>query len=115
MCAPKVAPSPSCLPKGVGGNKASSETSIITILVVVETHATCLMKSDRSPQNSSQLRARIFTLVVSLSFEHHAGGSMILVGSTLFYREKTLGVARGLQPLFPFLQPHERTCGSTAI
>ncbi|GFV06829.1 transposase [Trichonephila clavipes] len=30
-------------------------------------------------------------------------------------RENTLGVVRGHPPLFPFHQPRERTCGSTAI
>ncbi|GFX17811.1 uncharacterized protein TNCV_2292601 [Trichonephila clavipes] len=46
------------------------------------TNATSPTKSDRGPRNSSRLRARIFTSVVSLSFEHHAGDSTILLGST---------------------------------
>ncbi|GFV98620.1 uncharacterized protein TNCV_1453061 [Trichonephila clavipes] len=58
---------------------------------VVVTDATCLMKSDRGPRNSSRLRARIVTPVVSLSFEHHAGDSTILLGSTPIYREQTRG------------------------
>ncbi|GFU64937.1 uncharacterized protein TNCV_785881 [Trichonephila clavipes] len=41
--------------------------------VVSVTNAACLTKSDRDPRNSLRLRARIFTPVVSLSFEHHAG------------------------------------------
>ncbi|GFX34775.1 transposable element Tcb1 transposase [Trichonephila clavipes] len=38
-----------------------------------------------------------------------------LLHSTTISRENTLGVVRGFPHLFPFQQPHERTCGSTAI
>ncbi|GFS95113.1 uncharacterized protein TNCV_2704681 [Trichonephila clavipes] len=37
------------------------------------------------------------TPVVSLSFEHHAGDSTILLGSTQILRENNLEVVRGLQ------------------
>ncbi|GFU50868.1 hypothetical protein TNCV_4460781 [Trichonephila clavipes] len=47
-----------------------SEICQITCCVVVVTNATCLTKSDQGPRSSSPLRARIFTPVVSLSFEH---------------------------------------------
>ncbi|GFU85059.1 hypothetical protein TNCV_1553221 [Trichonephila clavipes] len=50
------------------------------------------------------------TPVVSLSFEHHAGDSTIWLGSNPILR-----VVRGIPPVFPFHQPHEWTCGSTAI
>ncbi|GFU57784.1 hypothetical protein TNCV_1281331 [Trichonephila clavipes] len=61
----------------------------------VVTNATCLTKSDQGPRNSSWLRARIFTPVVSLCFEHHAGYSMILLGSTLSLRENNLREGQG--------------------
>ncbi|GFU06034.1 hypothetical protein TNCV_3395521 [Trichonephila clavipes] len=60
-------------------------------------------------------KGKIFTLAVIFSFEHNAGGSTIWLGSTPILRENTLGVAKSLPPLWPFHQPHERTCGSTAI
>ncbi|GFT19179.1 hypothetical protein TNCV_303101 [Trichonephila clavipes] len=53
--------------------------------------------------------------VVSRSFEHHACDRTILLSFTPIWTENTLGVFRGLSPLFPFQQPHERACGSTVI
>ncbi|GFU14633.1 cytochrome P450 2J5 [Trichonephila clavipes] len=50
------------------------------------------------------------TPVVSRSFEHDTGDSTIWLGSTPILRENTLEVVRGLPPLFPCHQPHERTC-----
>ncbi|GFV02355.1 uncharacterized protein TNCV_1022831 [Trichonephila clavipes] len=44
---------------------------------VVVTNATCLTKSDRGLRNLSRLGARIFTPVVSLSFDQHAGDSTV--------------------------------------
>ncbi|GFW32046.1 hypothetical protein TNCV_2600721 [Trichonephila clavipes] len=55
----------------------------------------------------------VFTPVVSLSFEHHASDTTIFLGFTPVLTENILGVVRGLPPLFPFHQPHERD--STAI
>ncbi|GFX46787.1 hypothetical protein TNCV_4039351 [Trichonephila clavipes] len=53
--------------------------------------------------------------VVSRSFESHASNNTIWLGSTPILWDNTLGGVRGLPPLFPFYQPHERTCGSMAI
>ncbi|GFU86262.1 uncharacterized protein TNCV_369181 [Trichonephila clavipes] len=53
--------------------------------------------------------------VISSSIEHQSGDNTICLGFTPILRENTLGVVRGLPPLFPFYQPHERTCDSTAI
>ncbi|GFX70066.1 hypothetical protein TNCV_4615041 [Trichonephila clavipes] len=65
-------------------------------------NATCLTKLDRGPTNSSRLRARIFTPVVSLSFEHYTGDSTILFGSTLNLKRENPGGGQGLSPFFPF-------------
>ncbi|GFT92507.1 hypothetical protein TNCV_1480301 [Trichonephila clavipes] len=46
-------------------------------VVVVVTNVTCLMNSYRGLRNSSRLRARMFTPVDRLSFEHHASGRTI--------------------------------------
>ncbi|GFU70325.1 hypothetical protein TNCV_2106641 [Trichonephila clavipes] len=70
--------------------------------------------SDRDPRNSSRQGAR-FTPVVYRSFEHHLGDSVIWLGSTPILRENHLTMVRSLLPLTHFHQPHERTCGSTAI
>ncbi|GFW96606.1 hypothetical protein TNCV_2846631 [Trichonephila clavipes] len=70
--------------------------------------------SDRGPRNSSRQRAGC-TPVVSRRFQHHTGDSTIRLGSTPILRENTLEVVRDLPPLFPFDQPHERTCGSMDI
>ncbi|GFT33696.1 hypothetical protein TNCV_4382241 [Trichonephila clavipes] len=70
--------------------------------------------SDQGSRNSSRQRSRCKP-VVSCSFEHHAGDRTFWLGSKPVLRENTLGVVRGLPPLFPFCQPHERTGGSTAI
>ncbi|GFW82770.1 hypothetical protein TNCV_3493401 [Trichonephila clavipes] len=75
------------------------------------------MVSDQGPQDSlgsRNLRGWIFTPLVSHSFEHHAGGSTIWLGSIPTLRENTLGLVRDPPPLFSFHQPQERTCGSTA-
>ncbi|GFX60747.1 hypothetical protein TNCV_4977231 [Trichonephila clavipes] len=63
--------------------------------------------SERDGRNSSCQRARCAP-VVNRRFEHHSGDSTFWLGITPNLREKTLS------PLFPFHQPHERTCGSTA-
>ncbi|GFV43687.1 hypothetical protein TNCV_880131 [Trichonephila clavipes] len=57
----------------------------------------------------------LYTLVVSLSFEHHASDSTILLGFTPIFKENTLGVVTGLPTLLPFHQRHEKTCGSMVI
>ncbi|GFW52852.1 hypothetical protein TNCV_2394311 [Trichonephila clavipes] len=49
--------------------------------------------------------------VVSRSLEHYAGNSTFWFGFIPVLRENTLGAFRGLPPLFPFHQPHEKTCG----
>ncbi|GFT05099.1 hypothetical protein TNCV_531451 [Trichonephila clavipes] len=43
------------------------------------------------------------------SFEHHAGSSMIGLGSTPILKNTAV---RGFPPLMPFHPPHERTCTS---
>ncbi|GFU18868.1 hypothetical protein TNCV_1086011 [Trichonephila clavipes] len=60
-------------------------------------------------------KAYIFTPVVSLSFEHHAGDRTILLSSAPNLRENILEMDRGLSPLFHFHQSHRRTCSSTAV
>ncbi|GFV56289.1 hypothetical protein TNCV_106451 [Trichonephila clavipes] len=65
--------------------------------------------SDQGPRNSSWQRAKC-TPVVHRSFEHHSDDSTFWLGSTPNLRENTLRLIRGLPPLFPFHQPHERTC-----
>ncbi|GFS93094.1 hypothetical protein TNCV_532921 [Trichonephila clavipes] len=55
------------------------------------------------------VKVYIFTHVVRLSFEHNAGDNMIWLGSTPSLRENTLKVVRGLPPLYPFPQTHEKT------
>ncbi|GFV14025.1 uncharacterized protein TNCV_525021 [Trichonephila clavipes] len=52
----------------------------------------------------------VFTPLVIRSFEHHAGDSTIWLDSTpiLNYPQNTLEVVKGLPPLFPFHQPHEK-------
>ncbi|GFT97712.1 hypothetical protein TNCV_4229061 [Trichonephila clavipes] len=59
------------------------------------------------------MKVRFLTPGVSLSFGHHAGVSMILLGSTPILRENTLGLVRGLTFPFPFHQPPKKICGST--
>ncbi|GFU42925.1 b-cell receptor CD22 [Trichonephila clavipes] len=71
------------------------------------------MLSDRGPRNSWQQRAKC-TPVVSRCFEQHTGDSTSWLGSTPILKGNLLEVDKGLPPLFPFHQPHERTCGSTA-
>ncbi|GFW46043.1 hypothetical protein TNCV_3276611 [Trichonephila clavipes] len=84
------------------------------MLLMLLLTATCLTMSDQGPRNSSWQGANC-TPVVSSSFEHHAGDRALWIGSTPILREDTLGVIRDLPHLFPFHQPHERTCGSTAV
>ncbi|GFX41034.1 hypothetical protein TNCV_2217321 [Trichonephila clavipes] len=56
------------------------------------------------------------TPVVGCSLEHHTGNRTILLPQFHTYLEGEYPVGvRGLQPLLPFHQPHERTCVSTAI
>ncbi|GFT38208.1 hypothetical protein TNCV_427881 [Trichonephila clavipes] len=43
-------------------------------------------------------------------FEHHTGDSVTWLDSTPILWKNILGVIRGLPPLFPFHQPHEKTC-----
>ncbi|GFT95560.1 hypothetical protein TNCV_567641 [Trichonephila clavipes] len=80
------------------------------ISFVVVTNATCLTMSDRGPRNSPWLMARGIP-IVSRSFQLHAGW----LDSTSILKENTLTVVKGFPSLFPFYQPHERTCGLTAI
>ncbi|GFW23285.1 hypothetical protein TNCV_3803841 [Trichonephila clavipes] len=56
----------------------------------------------------------IASMANSLSFEDHADDSTILHGCPSILKN-TLKMVMGLPPLLPFHQPHERTCGSTAI
>ncbi|GFW66039.1 hypothetical protein TNCV_588651 [Trichonephila clavipes] len=67
------------------------------------------MVSDLGPRNSSRQRA-----YACRSFEHHVS-DYHLARLTPILWENYLEVVRGLPPLFPFHQPHERTCGSMAI
>ncbi|GFU96694.1 hypothetical protein TNCV_839191 [Trichonephila clavipes] len=55
------------------------------------------------------------SIPVCCSFEHHAGDSSIWLISIPILWVNTLGVVRGLPPLFPFHQPHEMTCGLMTI
>ncbi|GFX81054.1 hypothetical protein TNCV_1910471 [Trichonephila clavipes] len=70
--------------------------------------------SDRGPRNSLGHRASC-TPTVILSFEHHTDDSTFGLEFARILKENTLGVVRGLLPLFSFHQPHVRTCGSTAV
>ncbi|GFW20623.1 hypothetical protein TNCV_1048461 [Trichonephila clavipes] len=66
------------------------------------------------PTNSSCQGATSMPVVFRI-LEHHTGDCTILLGSNQTLRENALRVIRGLPPLFPFHQHHERTCGSTTI
>ncbi|GFX79104.1 hypothetical protein TNCV_3913891 [Trichonephila clavipes] len=81
---------------------------------VVVSDAICSAVSDRGLRNSSWQGASCMP-VVSRSFEHHTGDSTVFLVSTLILRENTLGVVRGIPPIFPFHQPQEGTCCSTVI
>ncbi|GFW37700.1 hypothetical protein TNCV_415861 [Trichonephila clavipes] len=81
---------------------------------VVAANSTCLTVSDRGLRNSSRKRSEC-TPVASCISEHYAGDKTFWLGSTRILRKNTLVVVKDLPPLCPFHQPHDRTCGSTAI
>ncbi|GFX11707.1 hypothetical protein TNCV_4340531 [Trichonephila clavipes] len=68
-------------------------------------------RPDRGPRNSSGLSD------ACRSFDHHTGDSAIWLGFHPKLEEEHSGVVRGIPPLFPFHQPHERnaTAGSDVV
>ncbi|GFV51597.1 hypothetical protein TNCV_3680801 [Trichonephila clavipes] len=70
-------------------------------------------RPDRSPRKSSWRRAkwRLSLAVASNTIQVTEQFSSI----SSQFSGRTPGVVRGLPTLFPFHQPHKRTCGSTAI
>ncbi|GFV87537.1 hypothetical protein TNCV_3281751 [Trichonephila clavipes] len=70
-------------------------------------------RPDRGPRNSSWQRAKLrLSLAVALST------IQVTVRLTRFhpnFEGGHLGVLRGLPPLYPFHQPHEKTCGSRRL
>ncbi|PRD27196.1 UNVERIFIED_CONTAM: Phactr4 [Trichonephila clavipes] len=80
-----------------------SQSNFFFGVVVVVTNATCLTKSDRGPRNSSLLRARIFTPVVSLSFEHLAASTVIHSNCVLKSPENEFSPNSNSHQMFSYL------------
>ncbi|GFU13713.1 hypothetical protein TNCV_939391 [Trichonephila clavipes] len=69
--------------------KITSLFCVRSLLVVY--NATCLLVSDRGPQNSLRQEATYLRLPFSVSFEHHAGDSTIWLGFDPILKENISG------------------------
>ncbi|GFY17267.1 hypothetical protein TNCV_1090411 [Trichonephila clavipes] len=67
-------------------------------------------RPDRGSRNSSWQRAKLVAVALSTMQVTERFGSV-----PPQFKGRTLGVVRGLPPLFPFHQPHERTCRKGTI